>query len=159
MMTQRRSSVLHRRRRPRDKATSDDVAVAKRERRYNDNDDKVRQRRSSVLHRRRMPRDEARSDDVAVARPEQRYNDDDDKARHLGTKGHLHILRNERNQVARHDRAAGIFFPVQVYKTHCRDGLEAGRRVSLMVLIPTYGSEMSGVLSKLLDEQFLPLVP
>ena len=62
-----------------------------------------------------MPRDEATSDDVAVARHEQRYNDDDNKARHLGTKGHLHILRNERNQVARHDRAAGIFFPVQVY--------------------------------------------
>ena len=90
-----------------------------------------------------MPRDEATSDDVAVARREQQYNDDDDKARHLGMKGHLHILRNERNQVAPHDRAAG---------------LEAGRRVSLMVLIPTYGSEMSGVLSKLLDEQFLPLV-
>ncbi len=70
-------------------------------------------------------------------------------------------FRNERNQVARHDRAAGIFFPMQVYKTHCRDGLEAAserRRVSLMVLIPTYTSEMSGVLSKLLDEQFLPLV-
>ena len=27
-----------------------------------------------------------------------------------------------------------------------------------MVLIPTFASEMSGVLSKLLDEQFLPLV-
>ncbi len=104
-----------------------------------------------------MPRDKATSDDVAVARREQRYNDDD-KARHLGTKGHLHILRNERNQVARHNRAAGIFFPVQVYKTHRRNGLEAGQRVSLMVLIPTYGSEMSSVLSKLLDKQFLPLV-
>jgi len=30
--------------------------------------------------------------------------------------------------------------------------------VSLMLLIPTFASEMSGVLSKLLDEQFLPLV-
>jgi len=28
--------------------------------------------------------------------------------------------------------------------------------VSLTVLIPTFESEMSGVLSKLLDEQFLP---
>ena len=27
-----------------------------------------------------------------------------------------------------------------------------------MLLIPTFASEMSGVLSKLLDEQFLPLV-
>ena len=27
-----------------------------------------------------------------------------------------------------------------------------------MVLIPTYASEMSGVLSKLLDKQFFPLV-
>jgi len=62
---------------------------------------------------------------------------------------------------------ACVRFPIVVYKTQKCDDRAARdpyssrarrRRVSLMLLIPTFASEMSGVLSKLLDEQFLPLV-
>ena len=47
-------------------------------------------------------------------------------------------FRNGRNLVARHDRAAGIFFLVQVYKTHCHDGLEAASKEAEGV---TYGTD------------------
>jgi hypothetical protein len=78
----------------------------------------------------------------------------DDKQRGQSDSPHIPV-QYKRNRVARRggQRESSFWFgstrPIVAMEE------EAASEASLMVLIPTFSSAMSGVLSKLLDEQFL----